>query len=355
MNTIPEEKTGKSGRIFLLYFISTLFVVSAFSSGIQLIRFYNTTNMEQDRYDTLRNSLDENTALTTTRFNPGAFVELVAPSSGPAPESNNVIIVGEDMSWLTPTTGEEYDIGDPTVSLNALPTPAPALQGSISQNISSPSPSPRVKKKSGEIDFSIYRGGMGINFEALYDVNPDVMGWIRIEDTEVDYPVVQAEDNDYYLKRSFEKKKSSSGVPFLDFTNVYDPMDSNLVVYGHNMGSGKTTMFSTLLRYYEEDYFLRHPVIEFDTLAGAGSWHIFSVFKFDVNNISSFNYTQHNFGSPADFQAFIAHASAYSLYDTGITPEYGSHILTLSTCDRSVYGKTGRCVVMAVYRDGTIF
>lgn len=281
---------------------------------------------------------------------------LTAVGSNPvvtAIEDENMIVVSDDLNWLTPITGDEYDTGDPTVNLAAIPTPTPSIQTSIVQN--TPSPTPRAQSASGEIDFTAYRGGMGINFQELYEVNPDVVGWIRIDDTAVDYPVVQADDNDYYLKRSFKGSKSSSGVPFMDFTNSYDPMDGNLVIYGHNMGSGKTTMFSTLLKYYDEDYYNRHPTIEFDTLAGAGVWDIFAVFKFDVNNISSFNYTQHNYGSPADFQAFIANAKAYSLYDTGITPEYGSHMLTLSTCDRNTYGKTGRCVIMAVYREGTMF
>ena len=349
-----NKSPSRSGSTFMIYFISALFVVAAIASGIQLVRFYNVTSADQEAFDDIKLTLVENTPAPKSRFNAGAVVQrtpLITLPEDTLPE--NVIVVGSDMDWLTPITGDEYSPGDPTVSLVAAPTPTPSLSGSAIKV--SPSPTPRAHSSSGDIDFTIYRGGMGIDFQSLYEVNPDVMGWIRIDDTPVDYPVVQGDDNDYYLNRSFKRSKSSSGVPFLDFTNSFDPMDSNLVIYGHNMGNGKTTMFSSLLKYYDEEYFNKHPVIEFDTVAGAGSWRIFSVFKFDVNNISDFNYTQHNFGSLADFQAFIANAKAHSLYDCGVTPEFGSHIITLSTCDRGTYGRSGRCVIMAMYTDGTMF
>lgn len=121
------------------------------------------------------------------------------------------------------------------------------------------------------------------------------------------------------------------------------------------MGSGKTTMFSTLLKYYDENYFKKHPSIQLDMLDGAGTWQIFAAFMFNVADIEKFNYSQHNFGSEAEFNDFISKAKSYTGYNTGVNVSYGDHIITLSTCDRQMYGKQGRCVVMAKYVGGGLY
>ena len=121
------------------------------------------------------------------------------------------------------------------------------------------------------------------------------------------------------------------------------------------MGNGKTTMFSTLLCYYDEAYYQEHPIIHYDTVYGSGDWQIFAAFMYDVTQIEAYNYTQHDFATEKDFNRFVSKAKELTTYQTGVDVKYGDHILTLSTCDRAKYGKNGRCVIMAKFIQGSLF
>jgi sortase B len=197
---------------------------------------------------------------------------------------------------------------------------------------------------------------IAIDFGTLLSENPDTRGWIYIPETPVSYPVVQGRDNDEYLYKSIYGNHSVCGSIFADYQNALVPRlaDSNTVLYGHNMGGNRTSMFSSLLEYKEKSYYDAHSVLQFDTTAGTGTWTIFAAFNYDVSVKDDFSYIQTQFADEAAFDSFVSEAKSRTPYDTGVKVQYGDRVLTLSTCDRSYNGANGRYVVMAVLTGGTL-
>ena len=114
-------------------------------------------------------------------------------------------------------------------------------------------------------------------YAAVYEQNSDFVGWITIDGTNINYPVMQTVNSpNYYLKRSFEKQYSNYGVPYVQENCVLGVSD-NAVVYGHNMNNG--SMFADLCKYEREDFYREHPVVRFDTLYGLGEYEIVAAFK----------------------------------------------------------------------------
>lgn len=179
----------------------------------------------------------------------------------------------------------------------------------------------------------------------LKEQNADFFGWISIEGTQIDYPVMYTPDDpQYYLKRAFDKSSSLSGVPFLDAACSAEC--GNYLIYGHNMKNG--TMFAGLLSYAEQEFWQAHPTIRFDTLDGAGSYDILAAFYSEIypEEEDGFRYYQYtDLRDAEDFDAYIRQVKQAALYDTGITAEYGDTLLTLSTC--SYHTSNGRFVVVA--------
>ena len=169
-------------------------------------------------------------------------------------------------------------------------------------------------------------------YKALYEQNNDTVGWIRIADTNIDYPVVQSvQSNAYYLHRDFNREYSSSGIPFMDYQCSIDPQSDNTIIYAHNMRNG--TMFHDLLKYKEREFYEFHKIIEFDTLKDVGKYEIFAVFHTKVGGKNEFDYYNFvNADTDADFDEFIVQCIKQSLYKTDIIPVRGDKILTLSTC-----------------------
>lgn len=183
-------------------------------------------------------------------------------------------------------------------------------------------------------------------FAELYGRNKDFIGWIAIEDTGIDYPVMQkADEPEYYLYRDFEEKPSSSGVPFLGEGCGTD--SSNIIIYGHNMKNG--TMFSPLLRYSEESYWKEHPILSFDTMETSSEYEMIAAFQEEVHYQDETNaFRYYHYGGTLTEQQFLAYVSnikRLSLYDTGNEAVYGEQLLTLSTC--SYHKENGRFVVVA--------
>ena len=181
-------------------------------------------------------------------------------------------------------------------------------------------------------------------YAVVYEQNSDFVGWISIERTNIDYPVMQTIDNpNYYLKHSFEKQYSDYGVPYVQ-ENCDLALSDNCVIYGHHMNNG--TMFADLCKYESEDFYQEHKVLRFDTLSGFGEYEIMAVFKTVAYSEQGFKYYHFTSAeSEADFDDYIAQCKALSLYDTGVTAEYGDKLITLSTCEYS--RKNGRMVVVA--------
>lgn len=182
-------------------------------------------------------------------------------------------------------------------------------------------------------------------YAQLYRMNNDLVGWIRLPGTKLNYPVMQTPDApDYYLKRNFQKESNSHGCIYIkESCDVFAPSD-NLTLYGHYMKNG--SMFAPLGEYRDKAYWEKNSVLEFDTLRQRGTYEIFSVFITSASVGKGFSY--HTFvdaADEADFNLFIQNCKELSLYDTGITPEYGDKLITLSTCDYSRVN--GRLVVVA--------
>lgn len=182
-------------------------------------------------------------------------------------------------------------------------------------------------------------------FFQLYGMNHDLVGWISIPDTRIDYPVLQKPDKeDYYLRRDFYGKKASAGSVYVEETcDVFTPSD-NVTVYGHMMRNG--TMFADLKQYKEKDFWKDNKTVYFSNLREHHEYEIFAVFLTTASIGKGFTY--HDFDvaeDAAQFDEFVSGCKKLALYDTGITPQYGDKLITLSTCD---YGVTnGRLVVVA--------
>lgn len=182
-------------------------------------------------------------------------------------------------------------------------------------------------------------------FGALYEANPDIVGWIRIEGTVIDYPVMyKPESKDFYLRKNFNGETATHGCLYIQETCSVFPQSDNLTVYGHNMRDG--TMFGCLKKYQKKRFWEEHPVIEFNTLMEKAQYEIFAVFKTTASAGQGFKY--HNFIDAADaeaFNEFVSTCQELSLYDTGITPVIGDKLITLSTCENSQ--SNGRLVIVA--------
>ena len=181
-------------------------------------------------------------------------------------------------------------------------------------------------------------------YAEVYAQNNDFVGWLSIDGTNINYPVMQTMDNpDYYLKRGFDEAYSDYGVPYVQENCVLGISD-NLVIYGHNMKNG--SMFADLCKYKDEDFYQEHKTIHFDTLSGFGEYEIVAVFRTVAYSQDGFKYYHFvNAEDEAAFDAFIVECKELSLYDTGISAEYGDKLITLSTCE---YSQTnGRMVIVA--------
>ena len=154
------------------------------------------------------------------------------------------------------------------------------------------------------------------------------------------------DEKDYYLRRDFNGEYDNYGTPYLDETSTLsaDCQSSNLIIYGHNMKTG--TVFGSLTGYKEASYYDEHPLIQFDTLYGDGSYEVFAAFPIDIDTASTeFPYNTYIDMDEQQFNDFISQVKSRSTVDSGITPVYGDQLLTLSTCEYSV--GDGRFVVCA--------
>ena len=186
----------------------------------------------------------------------------------------------------------------------------------------------------------------GHDLAALHEQNPDIVGWIKIDDTRVDYPVMWTPDDpEFYLRRNFQKEDSVAGTPFLDAASTM-PGSSNWLIYGHNMKNG--TMFHDTLKYEDKAFYDGHKTIHFDTLEGEGLYEIVAVCYTQIyeENAQVFKYYQYaSIVDEASFDAYVQGVKALSIYDTGVTPVWGDQLITLSTCEYSV--EDGRFIIVA--------
>ena len=181
-----------------------------------------------------------------------------------------------------------------------------------------------------------------MDFTALREVNDDVLGWILIPNTAISYPMVQGDNNNYYLKRTWRLTSSVVGAIFLDAQCSRDFSDFNTIIYGHRMNNG--SMFAGLAKYKNQSYFKNHPTVYITDDAGTRAYQIFAAYEVSVSGDT------YRLGIEGDKskQAYIDYCLSQSLYDTGVVPTVYDSIVTLSTCTGR--GHATRWVVQAVLR-----
>lgn len=186
-----------------------------------------------------------------------------------------------------------------------------------------------------------------LQVQELQKENSDIKGWLEIEGTNINYPVLQGKDNSYYMTHDYKKQESRSGSLFLDKDYDWNIPSSNLLIYGHNINNG--LMFQELLKYESEDFYKEHPNIRFTTENEDAEYEIIAAFKLRVYYKSEKNVFRYyyfiNAENEEEYNDFVNNAKKASLYGTGKTAEYGNQLITLSTC--SYHTEDGRFAVVA--------
>ncbi len=182
-------------------------------------------------------------------------------------------------------------------------------------------------------------------YKAFAQQNPEFYGWIRIDNTIVDYPVMHTpNDPKKYLRLNFDGEYSIAGTIFMDHRCSAE--SDHLILYGHNMKN--KTMFGSILNYQDETYWKEHPLIQFDTLYEQREYEVFAAFFDHVYNENDTCFKYYNFIDAVNEDAFYQAIHSYqekSLYHTGVSAQYGDQLLSLSTC--AYHTKNGRFVVVA--------
>ena len=183
-------------------------------------------------------------------------------------------------------------------------------------------------------------------YKALYNKNKSLIGWIKIEDTKIDYPVMQTVNNEYYLKHNFDQKEDANGCIFLDCNCDVILGNTNYIIYGHHMNSGK--MFGSLVKYGNKEFYEKHKYIQFDTIYEKGTYEVMYAFRTHIYSSDEITFKYYQFidaNSEAEFDSAMEEMSKLSIYDTGVTASYGDRLITLSTCDYQE--ENGRFAVVA--------
>lgn len=271
-------------RITLLVVLSVIILVSAFMIG----RYYFNSHKQKDQFDQL--------------------AQMVSSKRPPRPPIPAATEPTEPMEG----TPVETEPGQPEIPVEPVETQPPG-------------PLPEYVEVSA--------------------LNSDMVAWLQIAGTRVDYPVMHTpEDGEYYLHKDFYGKYSSHGCLFIEKRcDVNQPTD-NITIYGHNMKDG--SMFAPILNYRSKSFWEDHRYIYFDTLNERHTYEVFAVFTAVATKGSGFAYHQFiDADNQAQFDEFVQKCLNNALFDTGIVPQYGDKLITLSTCEYSQ--KNGRFVVVA--------
>ena len=187
-------------------------------------------------------------------------------------------------------------------------------------------------------------------YEQIYAENSDLVGWLEIDGTVINYPVLQSDteqDSQFYLTHSFAKKKDKNGSLFMDYRNDFVNRDTNIIIYGHNMKNG--AMFGSLKKYLEKGYLEQHKKIRFDTIYEHGTYEVIDAFLSEASYQDEYTFRYYNFlnaKNEAEFDAFSVNVMQLDALKKGtLDAKYGDQLLTLSTC--SSYTEEGRMFIIA--------
>ena len=188
-------------------------------------------------------------------------------------------------------------------------------------------------------------------FKTVQSENSNIVAWITIEDTNINYPILQGKDNDYYLDKNYKNEYTVNGSIFLDYRYDFSKDNMNFFVYGHN--NNDQMMFNDLIKYKDKEFFDNHKTVRIITSTDIIDYEIFSIFKSqvytqdDVNVFRYYNYI--DLSNEKTYEQYVSNCVNSSMYDIDIKPEYGDKIITLSTCE---YSKpNGRFVVVAMKKN----
>jgi sortase B len=209
-------------------------------------------------------------------------------------------------------------------------------------------------KKAGEEENGTEAGKnqewrISYDWDALLSVNGETAGWLCLPGSLIDFPVVDASDNSFYLSHGFDREKSSAGCLFMDKDTCQD--DFNRVIYGHNMGTGSKAVFSTLIRFGEEEYFRSSPVFYYTERYGiTETYDVMAVVEYDVKDTGEWDFRTRNHGAMEDYNRWFEQLEGRACFYR--EPEKApDKILTLATCDRRKHGKDGRLLVIGALRE----
>ncbi len=225
--------------------------------------------------------------------------------------------------------GKDYDEAENIANLPAdLPTPPPVRDDPL------PSGQPYVDP--------VVEALAEVDLDALRETNDDVIGWITIPGSEISYPVVQGLDNDYYLEHTWKGSRNSVGAIFLDYRCDDGMKDFHSIIYGHRMNN--RSMFHSLHDFRDQSYVDTHPSIYLVTDDGVYRYDIFAVYEAEVDGHTY----RRELPDEGLQQEFLDYCMERSVVETGVTPQPGEHILTLSTCVNGSNNHETRWVVQAV-------
>lgn len=182
-----------------------------------------------------------------------------------------------------------------------------------------------------------------LSLTLLKETNPDVIAIIEFDDRVIYEPIVQAPDNEFYVRKNIDLKYAAAGIPFVSYDgNIYS---RNVVVYGHS-SKKSNIIFTPLMNYLDESYYKEHPKFHFETEGEKRIYEIFSVFNYDTTNLDDLlEFTQSTWRKTSDYESFITQIKQKSLYKTDVEVTASDNLMTLVTCDTRNGSK--RVVVMA--------
>ena len=211
-----------------------------------------------------------------------------------------------------------------------------------------PAPQTKDDKKKDYLNYYLIDGKkIQENMKDLYVQNTDFVGWISIDETSIDYPVMQCRSNmNYYLHRGYDKEYSGSGSIFANTASSISTPSDNILIYGHHMITN--TMFHSLTDYENEDYYKQHKYITFNSIYRTGTYEVIAAFRTKIQSDESEKFIYYNFfdaKDKADYNDYIKNIKELTPYQMESTATYGDKLITLSTC--AYHTKNGRYVVVA--------
>ena len=225
----------------------------------------------------------------------------------------------------------------PTAAPTEAPTPVPTVKPT---EVPTPAATQKTRADLTHSD-PIVMELLAMDLDVLREYNPEVVGWVFIPDTAIDYPMVQGADNDFYLNHTWMKDENNAGAIFMEAENSLDMSDFNTIIYGHNMRNG--AMFSDLNKYQSRSYMVDHPYAYVLTDNGVYRYDLYATYKAGVRSITYAMKIQ----TEKKRMELINFIDNYSQVTMDIAPSVNDHILTLSTC--SGVGQPNRRVVIGIF------